>query len=857
MKHEPRQDVTGQWSGDLLVLLASAVLEAARFNAHGLSVSGCALTGCVVLAAIGVRWRLSRLLQNRDERSVAIMAVVLAFVVLPSAIEWALHAWFGFGQASEFHLGVWLRNFMLGTAATSRYRGHPRLSVLLSLFLIVLASVLGEDGLTWTLTAVYCLVGAWWLATLYWNGLKGHFITESKRRLPRVVQRRWLIVSALAVVVLFAVLAPILAGKTLGGARAATAIAGWFPTSGGTGEYDPFARAGVNDGDALVSATENAASVGPVESDVFLSTDQPSLYDVFNDMYGEPSMKPLDRAVSLDASRNQDAQEQKPAESKQLGREFSTLRNRPPKDKRTRLNDLNSPALLYVAGRTPLHLRVQAFNTFDGNAWTWRREPREDYAPSLSVAFTNHQPWVTGRAPTAFWQPAHEDLHVVKIVHLDTNHIPAPPHLSRLHIDKIDRTDFFSWAEGDVLQMTREKIPPFTIIHIGSQVAALDQLQDRHRPLDDAASSRSDPSRAVPQTERTAAIAELAKRWAGDAEPGWAQVAAIVSHLREEYDHAPDAVVPAECKDSVAHFLLDSQRGPDYLFASASTVLVRQLGYPARVVSGFYVAPENFDARSRHTPVCAQDVHFWAEVELSRNYWATIEATPGYEVLQPPATITERCLAALRAGWLWCWNRAVSLTAVCLALFGLVRLRRPFLDILLRCLWNLTARRSADACIWATVRLLDRRCRWAERPRPAFVTLARWYGGCDDADEAVREAKHQQFLAMLDWSFYAPTPEKRRRCAWSRRHIHDTCLWALRYWSLRRCHDLFNPSQPRIAERSTSRFNGEKATCQLSSNHATHTLATIPFRMKHRVPIRRPSTPCENGSTHPCVESRR
>lgn len=51
---------------------------------------------------------------------------------------------------------------------------------------------------------------------------------------------------------------------------ATTALRGFMPTSGGTGRPDKFASGGVNDGDTLVSAQDNALSVGPVETDVFL-----------------------------------------------------------------------------------------------------------------------------------------------------------------------------------------------------------------------------------------------------------------------------------------------------------------------------------------------------------------------------------------------------------------------------------------------------------------------------------------------------------------------------------------------------------------------------------------------------------
>ncbi len=798
MQRKSHRNIAVRRCGDLLVLLACAVLESARFNAQSLSVPAGVLTGGVILATFSLRRLLARHECSRpapkgggiddDKHPGWFMACLLLFTVIPSAAEWAMQTWLGLGQAYEFHLCVWLRNFMLATMATSFYRGHLRLAGLLSLFVVVFASAMAEDRWTWTLTAAYCFVGAWWLAILYWSGLKGHFATESRRRIPSVLKRRRLMLSlGAAIAAILLMLVPALSGTALFGASATTAIAGWFGTSGGTGDYDPFARAGLNDGDALVNGTEDAASVGPVESDVFLSSDEASLYDVFNDMYGEPrKLKKLERAVALDNPRTSPKQEQKWAESRKISREFSTLRNRPPKSKQKKLNDQNSPALLYIAGRTPLHLRVQTFETFDGTTWTCRPDPVEQQRkPPLCVQSENKKPWISMGLAAVFSQPTHTDLHVIKIVHLDTNHIPAPPRLARLHIDKIDRADFFAWAEGDVIQMTREKIPPLTVVRMVSQLPSAEQLRELHRQPVDCLPKQPDALLAVPQNDRTAEITQLAKRWAGDAKPGWEQVSAVVTHLRQEFEYAPDAVVPTGCDDSGAHFLFDSRQGPDYSFASASAVILRHLGYPTRVVSGFYASPDSYDSRSRHTPVLARDVHFWAEVELGSGCWATVEATPGYEVLSPPVTIAQQCLAMLRAVWLWCWQNATSLAVGCIGLVILFCHRRPILDRALQCLWTITAARSADACIWATIYLLDCRSHWAGCPRPTFITPTHWYGVIIDGNAT--QSMQQRFAAMADWCFYAPVSVKQHPPAWTTQEVRDVCRWTVQYWSLRQC----------------------------------------------------------------------
>ena len=76
------------------------------------------------------------------------------------------------------------------------------------------------------------------------------------------------------------------------------------------------------------------------------------------------------------------------------------------------------------------------------------------------MRFQRKQPWLDTGLSMVFSRPVPTDEHVVKIIGLDTSHIPAPAHLVGLHIDRIDQADFFSWAEGDVVRMTRERSRP-------------------------------------------------------------------------------------------------------------------------------------------------------------------------------------------------------------------------------------------------------------------------------------------------------------------------------------------------------------------------------------------------------------
>ena len=137
---------------------------------------------------------------------------------------------------------------------------------------------------------MFSLTAIAWLTVSYWDTIRPRLLPQQNIGLPG---RRM----ALAGVILVVLLASL-------GARpnhVASALSGFMPSSGGTGDYDPFARNGVNDGDSLIAGTEDIKSFGPIEDAPFVDSEDPSLYDVFNDLYDEPvrQNRTQDRAIAL------------------------------------------------------------------------------------------------------------------------------------------------------------------------------------------------------------------------------------------------------------------------------------------------------------------------------------------------------------------------------------------------------------------------------------------------------------------------------------------------------------------------------------------------------------------------------
>jgi hypothetical protein len=503
----------------------------------------------------------------------------------------------------------------------------------------------------------------------------------------------------------------------VGPAQAASRLAGLVPSSGGTEDSNPDARSGVNDGDNEVAASSDPKSVGFTDSDVYLETDRPSLYDAFSDMYGEP-VKPRKKQERMMALANSDVREQaeRPAENLQAGREFSAIRNRPRQDGR-RPSEREARALLYVKGPTPAHLALVAYGHFDGHSWH-ELAACEQACPLA----TTPQPSPRIRL---LW-PASEILgttvtHKIKVGTLASSPMPVPPHVCGFRVGQIDRPDFFSWSQEGILRMADRSIPGGTVIETESHTIRPESLRRVEFPSGRYTTQEND--RYGPPEE----VAALATSWTSGIPRGWAQVEAVVTRLLSHAVHDRAATLPQDCPDAVAHFLLRSRRGADYQFAGAAAVLLDSLGYTTRVVSGLYAAPGKYDARTRHTPIREDGVHFWAEVRLPDGIWVPIEPTPGYELMSPPLALSERLSLLRSAVFAWARAHVVGLAGLVVMLVVAFRVRHEIVDRLATAGWWLSGLvGSPRRQVLRTVRLLDHRSRRAGRGRPSCLTPRRW-----------------------------------------------------------------------------------------------------------------------------------
>lgn len=730
------------WQTCALALLSSVLIEIAAADGQPAATRIAVSIGiqAVLVAAAHVGCRRWAQLRSSDAAPAEILIpVIIALGLLPFVIDAVARFGFQTGWAFELTLLAFIRNVVLALAAASVWPTYQRTATGLSVLLAIFASSVGNDRAMVVLLALYAVVGMWWLMGVYWGRLQNHLQASHERTLPR----RWLVLVPVVVLGLALTIASQAPTQTT------LAMAGISPTSGGTRWHDEFARGGVGDGDALVKGTQDASSFGPVESDLFLDSQESSLYDTFSDTYGEPVKKAkLSRAVALPPSLVKDAQERM-AKAKQANREFSTVRQMNPQ--RRELADVETPALLAIAGRGPLHVRLETFDLFDGESW-FPTEASEHTSSLIRLLPREGKSWIAvdDVAPTNEIYDSGEQ-HVVKVINLKTDRMPLPINAMAFHIDRVDQPGFFKWAQEGVLKFDSEEgVPPLTVMHTFSRVVDESRLR-RLSEMDFA--PRSERLAPVLADDDSQQLALVAEQWAGHLPRDWSRVEAVVARLRSEFVHVSargdlssrsressegdhesprsDDLGYAEQHDgrdvsSIAAFVLKDKRGPDYLFASTACLMLRSLGYSTRLASGFYADPAKYDAKRRHIPVGKEDVHFWCEVFLGARTWVPIEPTPGYELLAPPLSLAARLMLLAKTVALWCVARAGELAAGIGVVAILWRRRWWLADRVYQAWWKSRALPVRERVLVAH-RLLLLRSRWSGSPKPESMSARQWY----------------------------------------------------------------------------------------------------------------------------------
>jgi transglutaminase-like putative cysteine protease len=137
----------------------------------------------------------------------------------------------------------------------------------------------------------------------------------------------------------------------------------------------------------------------------------------------------------------------------------------------------------------------------------------------------------------------------------------------------------------------------------------------------------------------SSALSERARQLAADAvkDAGGDEidiVMALANYLQKNYRYSLELGHVPPGLDPVDWFLFDAKIGYCEQFATAATLMLRSLGIPARLATGYSTG--SYDPVLNQSIVREHDAHAWVEVWFAGHGWVPLDPSPGFAAL--PAT---------------------------------------------------------------------------------------------------------------------------------------------------------------------------------------------------------------------------
>lgn len=275
--------------------------------------------------------------------------------------------------------------------------------------------------------------------------------------------------------------------------------------------------------------------------------------------------------------------------------------------------DLNDAIVMRVRASAPAMLRGMIFDTYDGVTWTAPDDLPEPLGGDAPYYYPTEFRDLGPRLPLSqtFYIEAEQPNAIFAAAYPEQVFFPSGVSIDALGALRTGGT----LSEGTVYSVlaSRGAARP-------GELRAADQLvpEELERYLQ------------LPE-ELPERVARLARRVTAGEANVYDKVIAIEDYMRSNYRYSTASPVPPEGRDSVDHFLFDSSVGFCEQFASATTVMLRTLGIPARLVAGY--TPGSRNPFSGYYEVRNSDAHTWVEVYFPRYGW--YEFDPTFAV--PPA----------------------------------------------------------------------------------------------------------------------------------------------------------------------------------------------------------------------------
>ncbi len=269
-------------------------------------------------------------------------------------------------------------------------------------------------------------------------------------------------------------------------------------------------------------------------------------------------------------------------------------------------------------GDRPADLRVRAFTRFDGRSWKTDpralrhliavtvpegRWPAFDETPGMSLAPSSTR-------------PDGEGLLAARLVVTspELGAMPAPAHTVAVKVEDVNVDQ-----NPSGILFPNAKAALYAVVYADGQVRGAVEAAPGPEMLEV-------PERLDPR------MRELAVALAGADLSASDRADRVVAYFQSGFRYSLN-VGRFHTNDPVSEFVFDKKKGYCEYFATATTLLLRMSGVPARYVTGYAV--RSFQRSGAHYVIRDEDAHAWSEAYLPGRGWVEVDATPAsdYEAL--------------------------------------------------------------------------------------------------------------------------------------------------------------------------------------------------------------------------------
>jgi protein-glutamine gamma-glutamyltransferase len=279
---------------------------------------------------------------------------------------------------------------------------------------------------------------------------------------------------------------------------------------------------------------------------------------------------------------------------------------------------LGDAPVMYVRTGAPAYWRGLIFDTYRGGAWS-----------TSNRSFVTFQPYIQPR----FLPPAPKHnlgtfVQVFRVVRTLPGVISAAYPIQSLYapVAALREDAYGTFRTPDVLRPGQT----YSVVSYLPNLSAQELEQDPFASGGDLGNQEYTDAGSLSQEARQLALKAVSGRQASQ----YDAVMALTTYLQQNYKYSLQLGQVPPGRDPVDWFLFDAKIGYCEQFATAEVLMLRSLGIPARLATGYSTG--DYDPVLNQSIVREHDAHAWVEVWFSGHGWVPVDPSPGFAAL--PAT---------------------------------------------------------------------------------------------------------------------------------------------------------------------------------------------------------------------------